>query len=452
MNNITNSSNSGKSDLPGSPGNKKNNNNATNKDKKGLNRTVSVNKNRKNKIKDSKAQVSVEKKSTSLRKVSKESSGKIWKKLSAVVKKNSDSKNNSDHLASELGCVAAGKGMSKDEIIEDMTRHADKWALIIAKDLSSNQFSESLSGVKNIPVEQLKKEIELNPEKWATAISGIHCVNPKIVLGVITILVAFGIAGGLAYFFTRKDHATFEVISDIVEPELGETEAEEHAIFKKLMEPYKDLSEEQKEKAFLVTIQDRLRENTSYGSDIESEGVENYVSSPEEILADGGDNIDCEDSAILSQFWFMTAKSEGMLPEESNGYIIHLNTPDGENSHAIFVYESGDIPPERYVVDSYTTGNQVGSGLVTMDQNRDGLVSYDEYMAATNYEVTHGQSFSYDPNNPGQWSYTDDVNTDDWLSESGPSFHGTPTTIGDSITGKELVQKTTGVFESREFI
>ena len=258
--------------------------------------------------------------------------------------------------------------------------------------------------------------------------------NKKLLIGGASAVLAG--ASFNTVMLTKPEYET------TVQPELGANEAEEYAIFKQLMEPYKNLPEDERQKAVLVLMQDRLREHVSYGYDQDSEGVDHYVSSPEETLADGGENIDCEDYALMCERWCGYARAEGIIPADSKTHVFSVNTPDGENPHAIFVYESNDIPPERYVIDTFTTSDEDQPTRIDewvdkdLDSNGDDLVSLDEYLENTDFEFTHSHDLSYDPDAPGTYSYSGYVFSEQWLENSSDS-----SSIGSSISREALVAR-----------
>ena len=308
---------------------------------------------------------------------------------------------------------------------------------------------KSSEGKRNLPI-LLRQQDATIKEK---SIKSVRRVRPLLqknqVAGAVVGAAAAGGAIGTAVTppaitsaSTTIDGVTHieDVADSTVQPQLGGTEAEEYAIFKNLMAPYKDLPPDQQQKAVLVLMQDRLREHITYGYDSNTEGVAEYVASPAETLADNGQGIDCEDYAIMCERWCGYAKAEGLLPQESNSCVLIVDDlAIDSRAHAIFVYESDDSPSERYVIDTLSIADQnpATSALDNdLDSSGDDLVSFDEYFANTDYQLISALDVSYDPNNPGQWIYSEDVATDEWLSQGSSS-----NTIGSSISHSDLIAR-----------
>ena len=304
-------------------------------------------------------------------------------------------------------------------------------------------------GTRNLPIRLRRPDASIKEK----CIKPVRRARPLLQNNQVAGAVAgAAVAGGaLGAAVTRPESTSTSVTIDgvthikdspgsTVQPRLGGTEAEEYAIFKNLMAPYKDLPPDQQQKAVLVLMQDRLREHITYGYDSNTEGVADYVASPAETLADNGQGIDCEDYAIMCERWCGYAKAEGLLPPESNSCVLIVDDLAIDSSaHAIFVYESDGSPSERYVIDTLSIADQnpATSALDNdLDSSGDDLVSFDEYFANTDYQLVSDVDVSYDPNNPGHWIFSQEVATDEWLSQASSG-----NTIGSSISHSDLIAR-----------
>ncbi len=133
------------------------------------------------------------------------------------------------------------------------------------------------------------------------------------------------------------------------QPPLENNIAREVALFKELLKPFKNLDPLAQEKATLLTILHRLAANARYEPDIDTAGVDDYWSTTKEILSRGGKGIDCEDYAILANFYAMHAQELSYLPQDAKfGMILFPG-------HALFYYERtlpNEDNPEFYVIDN----------------------------------------------------------------------------------------------------
>jgi predicted transglutaminase-like cysteine proteinase len=137
------------------------------------------------------------------------------------------------------------------------------------------------------------------------------------------------------------------------QPPLENNTVREAALFKELLKPFKDLPSLAKEKATLLTILHRVAANVVYAYDMDTTGVEDYFRSAQETLARGGKEIDCEDYAILANFYAMHAQELLYLPQDAKFGIFILP------GHALFYYERtlpNEDKPEFYVMDTFTVG------------------------------------------------------------------------------------------------
>ena len=311
-------------------------------------------------------------------------------------------------------------------------------------------------GKRNLPIRLRQQDASIKEKSIRPVRRATPLLQKNQVAGAVVGAAAAG--GAIAAALTPAPESTsartvIDGVTDIkdtpditdtpdstVQPRLGATEAEEYAIFKNLMAPYKDLPPDQQQKAVLVLMQDRLREHITYGYDSNTEGVADYVASPAETLADNGQGIDCEDYAIMCERWCGYAKAEGLLPQESNSCVLIVDDLAIDSSaHAIFVYESAGSPSERYVIDTLSIADQNPATTAfdnDLDSSGDDLVSFDEYFANTDYQLVADVDVSYDPNNPGHWIFSQEVATDEWLSQASSG-----NTIGSSISHSDLIAR-----------
>ena len=314
---------------------------------------------------------------------------------------------------------------------------------------------KSSEGKRNLPLRLRQQDASIQEKSIKPVKRARPLLQKNQVAGAVAGAAAAGGALGAAVTGPEESTSTsvtIDGVTDIkdtpdstapdstVQPRLGGTEAEEYAIFKNLMAPYKDLPPDQQQKAVLVLMQDRLREHITYGYDSNTEGVAEYVASPAETLADNGQGIDCEDYAIMCERWCGYAKAEGLLPQESNSCVLIVDDLAIDSSaHAIFVYESDGSPSERYVIDTLSIADQNPATSAfdnDLDSSGDDLVSFDEYFANTDYHLVSQADVSYDPNNPGHWIFSQEVATDEWLSQASSS-----NTIGSTISHSELIAR-----------
>ncbi|MDP0588446.1 MAG: hypothetical protein QS748_04355 [Candidatus Endonucleobacter bathymodioli] len=165
---------------------------------------------------------------------------------------------------------------------------------------------------------------------------------------------------------------------------LGATVEEESAIFREMLKPFQHLPEDQRQKAVLLLIQDRMSEHFTYAYDHDSEGVTEFWSTPSHVLSDRAKNIDCEDYTFMAEFWAEIAQEEGLLPEEA--CFRNVLVP----GHMIFIYDLPGDPPQRYVIDTATTFLNVDErnhwtdifspDIETGVDNDDDLVTLQEYL------------------------------------------------------------------------
>jgi predicted transglutaminase-like cysteine proteinase len=194
-----------------------------------------------------------------------------------------------------------------------------------------NNFKNDL----NIPKSNQNSSIEKNPQHKLSDSSSILNTSRRL---------------------DHYDNPCFYPIS--YQPPLENNIVREVALFKELLKPFDNLPPLAKEKATLLTISHRLTANVEYDSDTNTAGVEDYWSSPRETLASGGKGIDCEDCAILVNFYAMHAQELSYLPQEAKFGIFRLP------GHALFYYER-TLPntdnPEFYVIDSLTVKDSSAS-------------------------------------------------------------------------------------------
>jgi hypothetical protein len=186
----------------------------------------------------------------------------------------------------------------------------------------------------------------------------------------------------------------FNVIATY-QPSMQDSVAKEGAIFREMMRPFLDLPEEQRQKAVILLIQDRLAQKATYGHDIDTEGVGEFYSNVEHILADKAQGIDCEDYSELAQFYLEIAQEEKVIPQEANFYQLYI--PE----HQLLIYElpaTEGKQAQHYVIDNITialtskiqnSNKKINLELINFispdyirkfDKNNDDLVTLTEYI------------------------------------------------------------------------
>ncbi|MCK5894042.1 MAG: hypothetical protein KAG53_06435 [Endozoicomonadaceae bacterium] len=141
-------------------------------------------------------------------------------------------------------------------------------------------------------------------------------------------------------------------LRDKFHPSLGTTlELERKAFLSGLEEITKGLEGDEKTKAVLINIQKRAKTiGFTYGTDIDTEGVDDHMSTAVEIIADGGKGLDCEDFSSMATFWGQTATDEGYLPKGSEFVIIiGFISLSAKSQHASCVFISPD--GDKYIMD-----------------------------------------------------------------------------------------------------
>jgi hypothetical protein len=175
---------------------------------------------------------------------------------------------------------------------------------------------------------------------------------------------------------------SFDFVSkrDIQHTPLGENLEEEKANFLKTIEFSKDLSEGERTKVVLSAIQSRFAyHDFSYQYDVKTEGVEDFWSSPNDILKDQGQGIDCDDFTTMAKFWGETAKEAGFIPPEGEFAFVTGQLPDV--GHAVCVYYAPN--GEEFAVD----GTMFSSGPDAIENGSvDKIYSYDEYKEQCQFE------------------------------------------------------------------
>ena len=282
------------------------------------------------------------------------------------------------------------------------------------------------------------------PQEQYMPVAQSKVSKAKIAKYTAAVVSAAGVVGGITGGLLSPVNNAFTT-----QPSLGKTEEEEWAIFSEMLKPFKDLPEDQREKAVLILIQDRLKSHIQYGYDKDSEGVEEYISNSEEIMQDGGQYIDCEDYSMLCERWSEIAKKEGLLPKNAEFRSVFINTPENDNGHVLFIYETPSSTvegeSEYYVIDTFTTFNSLGENANKLDaisagkfdSNNDDLVSLQEYLENTNFELKPDYGtydISYDPLNPGEKVLIDLFMSKEWKENIGVEH-----TLGQSISRKDIV-------------
>ena len=121
-------------------------------------------------------------------------------------------------------------------------------------------------------------------------------------------------------------------------------------------------------------IQSRFKHGGfTYGFDQDTEGVRDYWATPAETLADGGQNIDCEDFAFMAKKYGEALQQEIGFEGE---FQVHggLINGDHEQGHAICVFHASD--GNQYVIDGthFESGRGDPSQITTLaeyTENRD---------------------------------------------------------------------------------
>jgi predicted transglutaminase-like cysteine proteinase len=202
--------------------------------------------------------------------------------------------------------------------------------------LASNQ--SNLPKVNN----NFKNDLNIPKSNQNSSIENNTQYKPSISYSILNVLMR------LYNFYNSR----FYPIS--YQPPLENNTVREASLFKELLKPFEDLPPLAKEKATLLTILHRVAANVVYSYDIDTTGAEEYWRSTEEILARGGKGIDCEDYAILANFYTMHAQESSYLPQDAKFGIFILP------SHALFYYERtlpNEDKPEFYVIDTFTVGD-----------------------------------------------------------------------------------------------
>jgi predicted transglutaminase-like cysteine proteinase len=236
------------------------------------------------------------------------------------------------------------------------------------------------------------------------------------------------------------------------QPPLENNIVREAFLFRALLKPFEHLDPLAKEKATLLTILHRLTANAQYEFDMISEGVEDYWSTPKEILARDGKGIDCEDYVTLANFYAMLAQDFSYLPKDAKfGMLIIPH-------HALFYYErtlANNDNPEVYIIDNFTTDQLLftllfssrWSYLTTLKEYTHALVAYFIYFFTTDdYRSIRSIACTLLKNNywwykssrlyPGKGIQTKNLRietTEDWDKRINNNRH-----IGDSISADEI--------------
>ena len=186
---------------------------------------------------------------------------------------------------------------------------------------------------------------------------------------------------------------TLTELRDLFKPSLGTTiQLEKEAFLSSLKLITKGLEGDEKTKAALIHIQKRARAlGFTFGSDSDTDGVTDQMATAEEIIADGGQGLDCEDFAGMITFWGHAAADEGYLPEGSEFVVItgkrHVVT---KIAHVVSVFISPD--GDKYIMD--------GNSLVTHDLH-----------TLSEYQKVDGRLNFIQPNVARKRFHTDDIVT-----------------------------------------